>query len=224
MPLLQITDLEKSYRSPGGELQPVLDIPEFTLDAEEQVGISGISGSGKTTFLNVIAGILRPDAGRVLFDGTDLTTLSEGQRDAFRATRLGYVFQTFQLLEGYTALENVLLGMLFGPGRDREHAQHLLTELGLAERLRHRPSQLSIGQQQRVALARALANRPRLVLADEPTGNLDAHHAGEALALMRSICREYGAALLLVSHDQRVLGQFERVVSFSDLNRVGGAV
>ena len=224
MPLLQITDLEKSYRSPDGELQPVLNVPSFTLDEREQVGIAGTSGSGKTTFLNVIAGILRPDSGRVLFDGTDVALQSEGQRDAFRATRMGYVFQTFHLLEGYTALENVLLGMLFGPGRDREHAEHLLIELGLADRMGHRPSQLSIGQQQRVALARALANRPQLVLADEPTGNLDAHRAGEALVLVRDLCREHGAALLLVSHDRGVLSQFERVVSFGDLNQVGGGV
>ncbi len=224
MPLLQITGLEKSYRSPSGELQPVLNVPSFTLEEREQVGIAGTSGSGKTTFLNVIAGILRPDSGRVLFDGTDVASLSEGQRDAFRATRMGYVFQTFHLLEGYTALENVLLGMLFGPGRDREHAEHLLTELGLADRMGYRPSQLSIGQQQRVALARALANRPQLVLADEPTGNLDARSAGEALVLVRDLCREHGAALLLVSHDRGVLSQFERVVSFGDLNQVGGAV
>lgn len=219
MPLLEIHDLVKTYRSPEGEIQTVLDVDHFALEPAEQVGIEGSSGSGKTTFLNVIAGILRADRGRVLFDGTDLSTLSEARRDAFRAREMGYVFQSFHLLEGYSALENVLLGMMFGPGVDREFARDLLEKLGMGARLGHRPSQLSVGQQQRVALARALANRPRLVLADEPTGNLDPRHAGEALKLIRDLCSEQGAALMLVSHDVRVLGEFERVVEFAALNR-----
>src|SRR5690606_31877740 len=132
----------------------------------------GTSGSGKTTFLNLIAGILRADSGRVLVDGEEMTGRSESARDALRARTLGYVFQTFNLLQGYTAVENVLLGMLFGKGADRAYAEHLLERVGLADRMAYRPSQLSVGQQQRVAVARALANRPKLVLADEPTGNL----------------------------------------------------
>jgi len=219
VPLLEVSNLRKDYRAPDGELHTVLDVSGFTLEPGAQVAIAGASGSGKTTFLNVIAGILRPDGGRVLFDGTDLTTLSEGQRDAFRATHMGYVFQTFNLLEGYTAFENVLLGMLFGPGADDALARTLLTELGLKNRMHHRPGQLSIGQQQRVALARALANRPRLVLADEPTGNLDPDHGREALALIRAGCRTHGAALLLVSHSPSVLGDFDEVLRFDELNR-----
>ncbi len=219
MTLLELRDLKKSYRSPEGGLQTVLDVEHFTLEAEEQVVLVGTSGSGKTTFLNVVAGILKPDQGQVLFDGTDLARLGEGGRDVLRAREMGYVFQSFNLLEGYTSLENVLLGMLFGPGPDRAFARELLEELGLGHRLRHRPSQLSVGQQQRVSLARALANRPRLVLADEPTGNLDPHHAGEALRLIRELCSRHGAALLLVSHAREVLEQFERVVAFSELNR-----
>lgn len=218
MSLLELRNLVRSHRSPEGQREVVLELDSFSLEPSEQVAIAGGSGSGKTTFLNVIAGILRPDSGEVLFDGTDLAQASEGARDAFRARHMGYVFQTFQLLEGYTALENVLLGMLFGPGADREHARALLERLGLGERLNHRPSQLSIGQQQRVALARALANRPQLVLADEPTGNLDPRRGREALALIRELCVEHGAALLLVSHDEGVLAQFDRVVQFSDLN------
>jgi len=218
--LLEVRDLTKDYRSPEGALQPVLDVSTFSLEAGEEVAIAGSSGSGKTTFLNVLAGIQRADGGRVLFEGTDLARLSESRRDRFRAENLGYVFQSFHLLEGYTALENVLLGMLFGPGEDRAYARSLLEELGLGDRLGHRPSQLSIGQQQRVAVARALANRPRLVLADEPTGNLDPHHAGEALRMLRELCRAHGAALLVVSHDAEVLGAFERVVDFAELNGV----
>jgi len=223
MALLELRDLVKTYRSPEGELQTVLDVPAFELGDEEQVGIAGTSGCGKTTFLNVVAGILRPDSGRVLLEDTDLASVGEALRDRIRAQSMGYVFQTFNLLEGYSALENVLLGMLFGPGPDRGFARELLEELGLGHRLNHRPSQLSIGQQQRVALARALANRPRLVLADEPTGNLDPAHAKEALGLLRGLCRDHGAALLLVSHDQQVLADFDRVVSFTELNRAGRA-
>ena len=219
MALLEVSQLRKDYRSPDGELHRILDVPAFEMEAGAQVAVAGSSGSGKTTFLNVIAGIRRPDSGSVAIDGTDLARLSESQRDAFRATHMGYVFQTFNLLEGYTALENVLLGMLFGPGGDRALACSLLEELGLGNRLRHRPSLLSIGQQQRVALARALANHPRLVLADEPTGNLDPLQGREALRLIREMCRTHDAALLLVSHDPRVLDDFDEVVRFDELNR-----
>jgi putative ABC transport system ATP-binding protein len=221
--LLELADLKKSYRSPDGGRHTVLDVPAFALGEGEQVALSGTSGSGKTTFLNVVAGILRPDQGRVAIGGTDVAALSEARRDAFRAEHIGYVFQTFNLLEGYSALENVLLGMMFGAGPDRAFAGELLDRLGLADRARHRPSQLSTGQQQRVALARALANRPRLVLADEPTGNLDPHHSAEALDLIRRSCDEQGAALLLVSHDPGVLEQFERREEFARLNRAEGA-
>src|SRR5205085_1632678 len=153
----------------------------------------------KTTFLNLIAGILAADSGSVAVDGLEMTKLSEAERDAARAERIGYIFQTFNLLPGYTALENVLLGMMFGPGPDHARAQSLLERVGLKERMTYRPKQLSVGQQQRVAVARALASKPRLVLADEPTGNLDRKHAFEALDLIRAACKENGAALLLVS-------------------------
>lgn len=223
MPLLEIRDLTKRYASPEGEVQTVLDVPHFALEAGQHMALAGRSGSGKTTFLNTIAGILAPDTGSVVFEGTDLTELGEGGRDRWRAQNLGYVFQTFNLLQGYTALENVLLGMMFGPGSDRAWAQELLTRLGLADRMQHRPGQLSIGQQQRVALARALANRPRLVLADEPTGNLDPSHAKEALGLMRDLAREQNASLLVVSHDATVLADFEDRLDLSEINRASRA-
>ncbi len=216
--MLEVLDLKKAYRSPDGEEQVVLDIPRFALGAKEQVALMGTSGSGKTTLLNVIAGILRPDSGKVLFEGEDLAALSESARDKHRARNVGYVFQTFNLLQGYTALDNVLLGMMFGPGADRAFAKELLDELGLGDRLKYRPSQLSVGQQQRVALARALANRPKLVLADEPTGNLDPRYAQEALELIQRLCAEHDAALLLVSHDEKVLARFERSETLEDLN------
>jgi ABC-type lipoprotein export system ATPase subunit len=221
MPLLDLRDLKKTYLSPSGERTLVIDVPRFELGAGEQVALEGSSGSGKTTLLNLIAGILKADGGRIVIDGTDLASLSEAARDDFRARNLSYVFQTFNLLQGYTALDNVLLGMMFGPGPDRERARALLDRVGLSDRMGYFPRQLSVGQQQRVALARALANKPRLVLADEPTGNLDHVRAAEALKMLRDGCRETGAALLLVSHDRDILAAFERVEDLAKVNLAG---
>ena len=219
MPLLEISQLTKSYTRPGGGRHRVLDVAAFTLAAGGQIALRGESGSGKTTFLHMIAGILAADSGRVAIDGAEMTALGEARRDRLRAEKLGYIFQTFNLLQGYTVLENVVLGMSFGPrGADKAHAKEVLERMGLGHRLDHFPRQLSTGQQQRVAVARALANRPKLVLADEPTGNLDRKHAGEALKLICEVCRENGAALLLVSHDELVLGQFESRKDFADIN------
>jgi putative ABC transport system ATP-binding protein len=218
--MLAVTDLKKSFVAPDGERVEIVDVGSFGVAAGEQVALRGESGSGKTTFLHLIAGILAADAGRVAIDGVEMTALGEPQRDRLRAEKLGYIFQTFNLLQGCTVLENVVLGMSFGPrGADRAHAREALERVGLGHRLHHFPRQLSTGQQQRVAVARALANRPKLVLADEPTGNLDRKHAGEALKLIREVCRENGAALLLVSHDELVLGEFETRRDFADLNR-----
>jgi len=218
MSVLLVENLRKAFTSPDGERTPIVDVPSFVMEAGEQVGLRGSSGSGKTTFLNLIAGILRADAGRALVCGHDMASLGESARDRLRAQHLGYVFQTFNLLQGYTALENVMLGMMFGPGADAAYARALLERVGLADRMTYRPRQLSVGQQQRVAVARALANRPAIVLADEPTGNLDHHHAGEALRLIREICRENGAALLLVSHDRDILAQFDRTQDLAEIN------
>jgi ABC-type lipoprotein export system ATPase subunit len=218
--MLAVSELKKSFVAPDGERVDIVDVAAFALAAGQQVALRGESGSGKTTFLHLIAGILAADSGRVAIDGAEITTLSESKRDRLRAAKLGYIFQTFNLLQGYTVLENVVLGMSFGPhGADRAHARELLTRVGLGHRLEHFPGQLSTGQQQRVAVARALANHPKLVLADEPTGNLDRKHAREALALIRDVCLEQGAALLLVSHDELVLGQFEQRQDFAEINR-----
>lgn len=219
MPLLEINDLVKSYARPGGGVHRVVDVREFSLEAGEQWALRGESGTGKTTFLNLIAGILAPDSGSVRLAGREFARLGEAGRDRLRAETIGYIFQTFNLLQGHTALENVELGMAFGRGVDRAHAESLLKRVGLGDKLGHFPRQLSTGQQQRVAVARALANRPKLVLADEPTGNLDRRHSREALELIREVCREEGAALLLVSHDERVLAAFEHMQDFSAMNR-----
>ena len=217
--VLEVTGLRKSYRTPEGETKLVVSIAHFALSAGRQLGLKGESGSGKTTFLNLIAGIVKSDAGSVRLNGVELTALPDSRRDRLRATTLGCVYQSFNLLQGYTCLENVLLAMSFGAGRDRAFATALLGRVGLSHRLAYYPRQLSVGQQQRVAVARALANRPKLVLADEPTGNLDACHAAETLALLRQTCTEHGAALLLVSHDRDILAQFEHVAEFRQLNQ-----
>jgi putative ABC transport system ATP-binding protein len=201
----------------------VIDVPAFVVAARDQVVLSGESGSGKTTLLNLIAGIATPDSGSVRVAGREMSGLGESARDRLRATTIGYIFQTFNLLQGYTCLENVLLGMSFGPGADRGEAVRLLDRVGLGSRLRHYPRQLSSGQQQRVAVARALANRPKLVLADEPTGNLDRRNARESLALIREVCGETRAALLLVSHDPAVLSEFDLVEALDKLNRAGAS-
>jgi ABC-type lipoprotein export system ATPase subunit len=223
MALLEITDLRKTFRAPDGSTHEVIRVPRFAVELKTQLALSGSSGTGKTTFLHLIAGILTPDSGRIELDGQVMSELSEPSRDRLRATDIGYIFQTFNLLQGFTVLENVLLGMSFGPGADRARAEALLQRVGLAERLHHFPRQLSTGQQQRVAVARALANRPKLVLADEPTGNLDAANARDALALIRDACAENGAALLLVSHDREVLAAFDRTISLAELNEAARA-
>ena len=219
MPLLEICNLRKIYRTPEGETSTVLDVPHFALEEKQQLALRGASSTGKTTFLNCIAGILRPDDGSVLLNGTDMAAASEGRRDQLRAESIGYIFQTFNLLQGYTCLENVLLGMSFGRGASRAFARELLQRVGLGDRLEYRPGQLSVGQQQRVAVARALSNKPKLVLADEPTGNLGPRNAREAIKLIREICRETGAALLIVSHDQSVLEQFDDCADLAEINR-----
>jgi ABC-type lipoprotein export system ATPase subunit len=223
MRVLEISGLKKAYRTPDGETKTVVSIGDFAMSAGAQVGLKGESGSGKTTFLNLIAGIVKPDTGTILLDGVDVPALSESKRDRLRATTLGCVYQSFNLLQGYSCLENVLVAMSFGAGRDRAFAKQLLDRVGLSQRLDYYPRQLSVGQQQRVAVARALANKPKLVLADEPTGNLDAERAAETLDLLRATCTEQGAALLLVSHDREILARFTEVADFKQLNRTAAA-
>jgi putative ABC transport system ATP-binding protein len=222
-----LENLVKRYVGPDGSVVPVVDIGYFRLDDAEHVALIGTSGSGKTTLLHLVAGILTPDRGRIVFDlpgagSIDVTQLSEAQRDVFRGSNIGYIFQTHHLLPGFTAMENVLLGMSFtGRSPDRNWARHLLNEVGLSDRLNYKPERLSVGQQQRVAVARALANRPKLVLADEPTGALDVKNAQQVLDLIRRLCNEVNASLLLVSHDLDIANQLPRVVSLAELNRVG---
>jgi ABC-type lipoprotein export system ATPase subunit len=222
--VLEVSDLKKSFVSPEGERRAVVDVAHFELRERSQVALHGHSGCGKTTFLNMLAGIVRPDSGKVVVQGVEISALPESKRDRLRAATVGYVHQNFNLLQGFSALENVLLAMSFGPGAELVRAKELLERVGLGPRLTYRPKQLSTGQQQRVAVARALANRPQLVLADEPTGNLDPRSASDVLALLKEACSEQGAALLVVTHDRGILGQFDCVQEFSKLAGARGGL
>lgn len=225
---LRIRNLHKSYLGPDGVRVPVVDLDAFDVADGEQLALIGTSGSGKTTLLHLIAGILSPDSGEIWCASAggevNVAALDEPARDLFRGANVGYIFQTHHLLPGFTALENVLLGMSFtGRHPDRSWAEHLLEEVGLKERLGYRPAKLSVGQQQRVAVARALANRPRLVLADEPTGALDANSAQQTLDLIRKLAAEASAALLMVTHDLGIANQLPRKVVLSEINAASTA-
>ena len=219
--ILELSDIRKSFPLPGGGTVPILDVPKLQIAEGEQVVLLGQSGGGKTTLLHIIAGITTPDSGSVKVDGIEMTKLSEQGRDRVRAAKLGYVFQTVNLLPGFTALENVRLGMTFGNGKhDLSRAARLLDRVGLSDRLSYKPSQLSVGQQQRISVARALANRPRLLLADEPTANVDAANQQKIIDLIRETCSEEKIALIMVTHDLKLAQQFPRVEKLESLNRV----
>lgn len=219
--MLELKNLRKSYPQPGEARLPILDIPYFRVESGEQMVIIGRSGCGKTTLLHTVAGISRADSGEIWLDKVNIATMSEGGVDRVRAAKIGYVFQTFNLLPGFSALENVLLGMTFSGGRkDPQRARMLLDRVGLAHRLTHRPRALSVGEQQRVAVARALANRPSLVLADEPTANIDPANQQKIIDLIREICSEEKVSLMLVTHSLEVSAQFPRVERLEEINRV----
>jgi putative ABC transport system ATP-binding protein len=216
---LLLEHIRKSYRQPEGGSLPVLGIERFEIAQGEQVALLGASGGGKTTLLNIISGILTPDSGRVVIDNRDLAAMPEVVRDRYRAAKVGIVFQTFNLLPAFSALENVMLGMAFsGRGVDRAFARQLLERVGLGHRLQHSPRRLSVGEQQRVAVARALANKPVLLLADEPTANVDPKNQQLVLDLIRDTCRDHNVSLLMVTHSLEVAGAFQRIERMQDFN------
>jgi len=202
-PVLQLTGVGKSYRRGDEQVQVLVDF-DFTLDAGEFVVVTGPSGAGKSTLLHVAGGLDAPDSGTVAVAGQDVWSMKTGARAAFRRRTLGFVFQFFNLVPMLTAVENVSLPLVLDGMRARSadaRAEELLQRVGLGDRMRHRPAELSGGQMQRVAVARALVARPSLVLADEPTGNLDSHSSTEVLDLLRSLSDEEGTAVVMVTHD-----------------------
>jgi putative ABC transport system ATP-binding protein len=216
--LLKTENLERHYHL-GGALVRALDGVSVSFEAGELVALLGASGSGKSTLLNLVAGMDRPTGGALYFRGRNLAEFSSSELAAHRRRNVGTVFQSFNLVERKTALENVMLPMIFAerpPAERRRRAEELLAQVGLAGRAGHRPSELSGGEQQRVAIARALANEPDLLLADEPTGNLDSKTAGEILEVLGRLHRDLGKSLLLVTHEERVAAIAQRRVYLSD--------
>ena len=208
--VVEVTDLAKRVDN-GGESLTILHEVSFSVAAAETVAIVGASGSGKSTLLGLLAGLDLPSSGSVLLAGEDLARLDEDARAVLRGRLLGFVFQTFQLLPSLTAVENVMLPLeLAGTANARAEAECWLQRVGLAHRLRHYPKHLSGGEQQRVALARAFAPGPRLVLAEEPTGNLDAATGHQVIELMFAINAERGTTLLLVTHDEEIAARCAR--------------
>lgn len=210
--ILSAQDLSKVVPVAEGELT-LLHPLSLDLQAGDSLAIVGSSGSGKSTLLGLLAGLDLPSQGRIVLDGLELTTLDEDQRAAVRAERVGFVFQSFQLIDSLSAWENVMLPLELAGRRDaRAHAQQLLERVGLAQRLRHLPRQLSGGEQQRVALARAFACDPAILFADEPTGNLDSQTGERISDLLFELNREQGTTLVLVTHDERLAHRCHRQI------------
>ncbi len=210
--MITLNNVTKSYKDPiSGSDNLILNVPKLSFEKCVAYGLFGPSGSGKTTLLHLISGLILPSAGSVKVAGNEITSLSESARDRFRANHIGYVFQSFNLLDGYTALENVMLGMVFsGKKSDVQKAETMLERVGLKDRMHFKPGQLSVGQQQRVCIARALINDPEVLLADEPTGNLDPKTTKEVLNLIFE--QTANKTLLLVTHEAHVLNEFNNQV------------
>lgn len=205
LPMVAIDGLSKSYRR-GSQIIPVLQDVSFTIAEGEFLALMGPSGSGKSTLLNLIAGIDKADTGTILVGGTDITSLSEGELASWRAAHVGFIFQFYNLMPVLTALENVELPLLLThltKKERREHVEMVLSVVGLADRMDHYPSQLSGGQQQRVAIARAIVTDPEILVADEPTGDLDRVSAEDILNLMDNLVRKFGKTIIMVTHDPR---------------------
>jgi putative ABC transport system ATP-binding protein len=214
---VEVTDVTKIYRI-GDEEFRALDQVTLGIDAGDSVAIMGPSGSGKSTLANIIGGLDRPDSGRVVVDGQDLAGMDDSDLSRFRNEKVGFVFQAFNLKADATALENVMLPLVFArmrPADRKVRAAECLEMVGLSDRARHLPSQLSGGQRQRVAVARALAARPAIVIADEPTGNLDSARGEETIAILESLNR-VGITLLVITHDPAVARHARRRVEVHD--------
>jgi putative ABC transport system ATP-binding protein len=214
--MLSARNLSKEYRSGDHQLTVLHDVT-FTIDQGELVAVVGPSGSGKTTLLGLLAGLDTPTTGSVVLDGVDITALDEDARARLRGEKVGFVFQSFQLIPTLTALENVQVPLeLRGDDHVLERARDVLERVGLGDRLDHFPTQLSGGEQQRVAIARAFANQPRILFADEPTGNLDSETGGRIVELLETLNRESGSTVVLVTHDLTLARRSRRIIRLSD--------
>ncbi len=215
MPMLRSDALSRTYVSGGREITVLRDIT-FALEPGGFLAITGPSGSGKSTLLGLLAGLDRPTRGRVVLDGQDLSSLTEDERARVRVEKVGFVFQSFHLIPTLTARENIQVPLELRGEEARGRALELLERVGLADRGHHYPAQLSGGEQQRVAVARAFAHRPKILFADEPTGNLDAANGANVIALLAELNRELATTLVLVTHDPDLAGRAQRVIRLLD--------
>lgn len=225
MALLNFSQLKFKY---SGSERGRLEIEQFEVKQGEKIFLFGPSGSGKTTFLELIAGVLTPQSGSVKIDGTELTSLSSLKRDAYRADKISYIFQSFNLIPYLSVIENIALPLNLSSAKRRlvpkdqelKKIQMIAERLGIKDLLTHKTGELSVGQQQRVAAARALIGQPKLILADEPTSALDFDHREKFLKLLFELCREQSISLIFVSHDRSLQNLFDRVVALADINNV----
>ena len=217
-PIISAEQVHKTFRNGKIEVHALRGV-DLTVEAGEMVAIMGPSGCGKTTLLNCLSGLDDFDTGEIAIEGVNLRAMNDRTRTRYRAERMGFVFQTYNLLPVITAVENVELPLLVGgvrPAEARRRAENALTQVGLAERSHHRPAELSGGQRQRVTIARALVNNPAIVWADEPTGNLDSKSATDILTLMRNLNQELGQTLVIVTHDAAIGDLCDRIVRMQD--------
>ncbi len=217
-PLIKVSGLKKEFKTPGGSVDVLRGI-DIEIKAGERVAVVGTSGAGKTTLMHILGGLDHPSDGQVLYAGEDLFALRGTALDAFRNASIGFVFQFHQLLPEFSALENVMMPLLIG-GMARslaeQRASNLLSEVGLAHRLDHKPGALSGGEQQRVAIARALIKEPKLLLADEPTGNLDSVTSGEIMMLLNQMHQSRGLTMIIVTHSRPLADSLDRVLRIED--------
>jgi putative ABC transport system ATP-binding protein len=218
--MIRLTDITKTYPMGKRDLT-VLNKITLEIKRGELVAIMGASGSGKTTLLNLIGCLDKPTSGSYLLEGKEVSRFSSRELAQVRGKKIGFIFQTFNLLSRLTALANVELGMVYAGGVERKRAKEALTKVGLSERINHRPMELSGGEQQRVAIARAIVKNPDLFLADEPTGQLDSHSGEEVISLLMSLHAEQGITLLLVTHDTNIAHRCQRIIHLKDGEVVG---
>jgi len=216
--LLEVKNVKKTYRMGKVEVVALRDV-SFSVEEGEFLTIFGPSGSGKSTLLHLIGGLDRPDEGEIIVDGSNLQQLSDDKRAQLRLTRIGFIFQFFNLLPRLTALANVELPLFIADASEKdakEKAKEMLNLVGLDTRMDHRPFELSGGEQQRVAIARALINNPKIILADEPTGNLDTQIGGEIVQLMRTLNKEKGQTFVIITHDSSIAENADRIIHLKD--------